>query len=160
METKFKKNKKSQALVIGLVLIVAALIIIILIYYFSSSSSTTGNVILNISNQNPIIIITTGPESVLSNTNFTIGWIINNYYGNTTNTSIYYDDKSVQNPKNTLDYRFNSVYQCENNYCRLPNTFSTSIKINQPGTYYFRALSIIDGKTYWSSEIMIAVNNK
>ena len=53
METKFKKNKKSQALVIGLVLIVAALIIIILIYYFSSSSSTTGNVILNMANHLP-----------------------------------------------------------------------------------------------------------
>jgi len=103
------------------------------------------------------------PTSVKVGEEFTMSWKINTNAPTTIkHTAVHYSTKS-----NPGQYGFD-IAPAASGYGSLtpdyasgnftiPNTFSVKIKATEPGNLYYRLHTIIDGRNYWTTEYMIAV---
>jgi len=71
-------------------------------------------------------------------------------------TALHYDTRSVPAPKSYTDYRMAGRFMDGT----VPGTFSDSLTILEPGTYYYRAHAVVDGSEVWSDEQTFVVSNR
>lgn len=71
-------------------------------------------------------------------------------------TALHYDTRSVPSPSSYTDYRLAGRFMDG----MVPGTFSDSITILEPGTYYYRAHAVVDGMEIWSDEQTFVVTNR
>jgi hypothetical protein len=104
----------------------------------------------------PRITLVNYPSRATTTSSLTFTWSIDSGEKiDIDHTAIHYDTNPVSNPTSPNDYsRASSVQSGE-----IPGTFSTSLTIQVPGTYYFRAHAIVDGKHVWSEERSIIVTS-
>lgn len=85
---------------------------------------------------------------------FNITWRINSpSVMEVTHTAVYYGLHSVASPRIRTEYSKASPGQ----YGEAPGTFSMTLLIAPAGTYYFRALAVVNGSDVWSDEKVLDV---
>lgn len=112
--------------------------------------------------QDPVISISL-PENVAVNQPFDIRWTVDTVTPRfTTGTSIYWSQDSSPSALSKTDKPdvvsyTNNLTDYLNTNIELPAQFVGSLTLSQPGTYYFRAHSLIEGQNYWTPEISLVV---
>lgn len=97
------------------------------------------------------------PTTVTAGQEFTMSWKVSGNSAQIPHTAVHYGPQSVADPKGPSDYPKATPFQCQENPCSIPNSFSGQLKIDEPGTYYLRAHIILGGKNFWSDEKVVTV---
>ncbi len=105
----------------------------------------------------PQITFEASPTSAAAGQEIAISWKVSGEAAQIQHTAIHYGPQSVSNPTGPRDYPSATTFQCQTTPCSIPNTFSARLKIDTPGTYYYRAHIIIDEKDVWSEEKAITI---
>lgn len=75
--------------------------------------------------------------------------------GSTQHTSVHYGKVSVPAPSSPSDYGFSGKVLSGD----LPGNFSDSVTIQEPGIYYMRAHTVVEGRHFWDDEKTLIVLN-
>ncbi len=105
----------------------------------------------------PQVTFESAPDLATTGQELTMSWKISGSAATTPHTAIHYGTVSVPEPKGPQDYAKATTFQCQTTPCSIPNSFSSQLRIDEPGTYYYRAHAIIDGKNVWSEEKTITI---
>ena len=98
----------------------------------------------------PVIRVTSIPNRVVENTDFTIKWEVSGgMAGNIDKTEIVWDF----NKGNATDYSHNTTSMTG----KTPMEFAGKLKIPKSSTIYFRAHAIVDGKEIFTDESQITI---
>jgi len=96
------------------------------------------------------IRVTSMPNRVVENTDFTIKWEVSGgMAGNIDKTEIVWDFKKG----NATDYSYNTTSMTG----KTPMEFTGKLKIPNTSTIYFRAHAIVDGKEIFSDESQLTI---
>ncbi len=108
----------------------------------------------------PKAIFDSAPNSATAGQEVTISWSVSGDAAITPHTAIHYGPSSVKNPTGPQDYAKATPFQCQITNCPIPSPFSAKLKIDEPGTYYYRAHAVINGENVWSEEKAITIAAK
>lgn len=131
----------SLPITIGVLIIIAAL------GYFLFQT-------INPQNTTPTVTILSAPASVLSGQTFIVSWRVDSYPATTNHTAVHFN--VVHIPPSAIsegEYAMGTEILSGS----IPGTFNSSIVLNIPDTYYFRAHVEVGGVNYWSEERTIVV---
>ncbi|MBI5884560.1 hypothetical protein HZB89_00510, partial [archaeon] len=109
------------------------------------------------------VILVSSPSASTAGAEFVIDWKINALPLTITppltitHTAVHYGPESRPNASLPSDYASASQIQCAESACSIPSSFSTSMSIAEPGTYYYRAHAVIGVTHFWSEEKMIVI---
>jgi plastocyanin len=104
------------------------------------------------------VILTTAPQAATVGDMVYIGWRVTGEQKTIPHTAVHYGPESIPDPKGPSDYPDATKYQCTQVSCPVPGFFSGYMQFNEPGTYYYRAHAVVDGKAVWSREVEITVS--
>lgn len=108
----------------------------------------------------PQVTFEAAPSSAEAGQEATIRWSVSGDAALTPHTAIHYGTSSVPNPTGPSDYAKATPFQCQITNCPIPSPFSATLKIDEPGTYYYRAHAVINGENVWSEEKIITIAAK
>ncbi len=161
------KTKKGQTGMWVVVIIVVVLLVGLGVYLLETTNSTstpvqaattsTPTTTTTTPTITPTVTILSAPTTATTNQDIFIDWMINSDPGTTSHTAVHYGLYSIPNPTGPNDYPYASVYIGTNAPVKIPGEFSTTINIQDPGTYHYRAHTVINGQDYWSAERTITV---
>src|SRR3989338_6933034 len=92
----------------------------------------------------PKVIFEVAPGSATEGQEAAISWMVTGDAATTPHTAVHYGPASVPNPTGPQDYPQATTFQCETTPCSIPASFSAALKIDEPGTHYYRAHAIIN----------------
>ncbi len=108
----------------------------------------------------PRVTLEAAPTSAEAGQEVTISWRVRGEAAVTTHTATHYGTSSVPNPTGPQDYAKATPFQCQITNCPIPASFSATLKIDEPGTYHYRAHAVINGENVWSEEKIITIAAK
>lgn len=104
------------------------------------------------------------PSRVLTNQTIALTWSVSGAQKTTTHTAMHYDTLSrggtfgFDVTPAVSGYRYTASNYISGNYT-VPNTFVADITPTATGKIYARAHAVIDGKNFWTDEIIIDVSD-
>jgi plastocyanin len=110
--------------------------------------------------EKPKIVLDDYPTQINAGENANFKWSVSGAKGTVTHSAIHVGKESnvvsdsVSPDKTTYTL---STVNYESGSFAVPGQFTDSIKVDEPGTYYARAHTVVDGKNVWSEEISFTV---
>ncbi len=114
--------------------------------------------------ETPTIELTNYPTDMNAGESAQFEWGISGVEGTVSHTAVHFGKQSTPvvgeetNPADT-NYELMTQEYSSGNYA-VPGEFSANIVIDEPGTYYARAHTVVDGKNVWSDEVSFTVQGE
>jgi len=109
--------------------------------------------------ETPKIVLESYPTQINAGEVATFKWSVSGAKGTVMSNAVYIGKESNPVNENTppekTTYTLSTVKS--NTKYTLPGEFTDSIQIDEPGTYYARAYTVVDGKNIWSGEVSFTV---
>lgn len=129
------------------------LIPILILSACTQEQGTTTTTIAPVGPDDVKITISSYPTAVRATYDLAITWRIDGPERSIDHTAVHYGPESKPDAQLPSDYPNVSRIQKGT----IPAVYSTIMVINEPGTYYFRAHAIVDGKHFWTDEKQMIV---
>lgn len=130
-----------------------------------ASEQQSGNqVVEDIVKETPVVQLTSYPTEINAGEAAQFKWSISGVKGTVAHTAVHFGKQSTPvvnentGPEDT-NYELMTQEYSSGSYS-VPGMFTSNIIIDEPGTYYARAHTIVDGKNVWSDEVSFTVQGE